>query len=225
MDVNAVNKARVVYYGLLSSLFSFCLGRDQFDNILKSIDVLRKNPIDEQTGSALNRMQEKLTAGGWQALKDESDAVFYNPTAAFVPMTASFYAEQRDDGAKRREMIGYVLESKFRRNADEFKEQEDHVEFVLFFMQQLILEELRGDASCRILAGKVFANILNEMLDEFADGLVRHAESRVYTDAALVLQSFTECERLFLDIAGPVRKKQDACRPSDRAEILSGGRA
>ena len=120
MERVAINKARVVYYGLFASLFSFCMTREHFEIIEKSVDLLSENPIDEQTAKALPGITKRLQEGGYPALKEESDQVFYNPTTTFVPMTASYYYEQRDDGSKRREMINYLLESKFRRNASEY---------------------------------------------------------------------------------------------------------
>lgn len=205
MDSVGINKARIVYYGLFSSLFSFCMGQDEFANIVKALDILSANPIDEQSEKAFTNMKRRLEKGGYIALKNESDRIFYNPTTTFVPMTASYYIEKRDDGTKRMEMLSYVLESKFRRNTNQFKEHEDHIEFVLLFMQKLINEELQGDASAHLLSKKVFATVLNGMIDEFGDNLFNHEKSYFYKQAALALRSFIDFERLFHNIARPAK--------------------
>ena len=145
MDTHNINKARIVYYGFFAAFFSFYLEEQHIYVIEQCIDLLRENPIDEQTANALANLQRKLKKGGYAALKNESDRLFYSPATAFVPMTASYYTEQRDDGNKRMEMINYIAESKFRRNTDTYKEQEDHIEFVFLFLQKLIEEELHGD--------------------------------------------------------------------------------
>lgn len=209
MDTPAINKARIVYYGLFSSLFSFGLDEDKFSIIEKAVDILRQNPVDEQSSKALNNMQRRLKNGGYIALKNESDRIFYNPVTTCVPMTASFYIEQRDGGSKRIEMINYVQESKFRRNTSEYKEHEDHVEFILLFIQKLIHEELQGDLSSQLLSRKIFENVLNHMIDEFTDTLFNHKKSYFYKQVALAFRSFADFERLFFNINKPEKIERD----------------
>ena len=207
MDCAAINKVRIVYYGLFSSLFSFSIDMSDFENIIKSVEILSTNPIDEQTEKSLINIKRRLNKGGYEALKNESDKVFFSPTTTFVPMTASYYNEQRDGGKKRLEMMSYVLESKFRRNTDEYKEHEDHIEFIMVFIQKLINEELQGDVSAQILSKKIFINVLNGMIDEFSNNLFNHEKSQFYKQVVLALRSFTDFERLYLNIAQPKKEE------------------
>lgn len=204
MDRDSINKARNVYYALFASLFAFSMDEDNYKNIICAIDILNKKPIDEQTASALNLMQERLQTLGFEGLKDESDLVFFSPTTSLVPMTSSYYSEQRDDGKKRVEMMNYVLQSKFRRNSTEYKENEDHIEFICLFMQQLIQDELQGETHSNCLAKNIFNDILNGMLDSLSEKLIAHEHSHLYREAAIVLQSFTNIERLFYSVNKPV---------------------
>ncbi len=203
MDREAINKARIVYYGFFSAVFSFDLTMGTYSRIQEAIEILDLDPVDERTAGALKGMRSFLQKGGYEALKEESDAVFFSPATAFIPMTASFYNEKRDDGAKRLEMMEYVFQSKYRRNNDAFKENEDHLEFMLLFMQQLIIDEMEGDRTAAALAFKVFSKILNDMIDKFALSLFDHVKSRFYRQAAVVLYSFMEIERLFLGVEAP----------------------
>lgn len=203
MENTAINKARIVYYCLFSSLFSFNMTEDEFQKVVQAVEVLSENPMDEQSNKAMSNMKRRLQKSNLAKLSKENHDIFYNPTSASVPMTASFFDEGRDDGQKRVEMIDYVQESKFRRNAESYKEHEDHIEFILQFIQKLIEEELRGDTKANELAMKVYKNILNPMIDQFIDKLIGHRQSFFYKQAALALSSFNEFERLYLDIPQP----------------------
>lgn len=204
MDRDSINKARSVYYGLFASLFAFSMDEDNYTNITSAIEILNQSPIDEQTATALSKMQEILPTLRFDGLKNESDLVFYSPTTSLVPMTSSYYAEQRDDGKKRVEMMNYVLQSKFRRNSSEYKENEDHIEFICLFMQQLIQDELKGETHSNCLGKNIFKDILNPMLDPLSEKLLAHEHSVLYKESAIVLQSFTEIERLFHGVDKPV---------------------
>lgn len=209
MDTRNINKARIVYYGLFAAFFSFQLSEEHLGIIDRSLAVLSKHPIDEQTAKALANIKRKLKRGGYTALANESDRIFYSPAQKTVPMSASFYTEQKDDGAKRMEMIRYIAESKFRRNEEAYKEQEDHIEFVFIFIRTLIEEELQGDTGAPVLVKKIVENILNSMVGPFCHHLMTHEDSFIYRDVALTLQSFMECERLFLGIAAPQTTAED----------------
>jgi TorA maturation chaperone TorD len=203
MDREAINKARIVYYGFFSAVFAFNLTRDTLSRAQEALDILSRDPVDEATERSLKEMRHFLRRGGYEALKDESDAVFFSPATAYIPMTASYYSEKRDDGAKRLEMMEYVFQSKYRKDSDAFKENEDHLEFILLFMQQLIIDETVGDPTTADLAFNVFAKILNEMIDGFVFNLFNHVKSRFYRQTAVVLYSFMEIERLFLGVEAP----------------------
>lgn len=224
MDNAAINRARTVYYELFSSLFSFSMGVEKYDTIVSAVEILHQNPIDEQSEKALSNMKRRLAKGGYAALHQECDRVFYSPATAFVPMTASYYHEQRDDGRKRVEMINYVLESKFRRNKGMYKEHEDHIEFVMQFLRKLIDDELEGNTAAPLLATKVFAHILNEMVDEFADNLFHHEQSFFYKQVVLALRSFIEFERLYLNIPRPEQNRKETLRKVEHGQVKQEAR-
>jgi len=203
MDHEAINRARAMYYGMFASLFAFNFDEKNLATVVESIDVLASQPIDDESGQALHSMQKMLLATTYQEVKDESDMVFFSPTTSLIPTTASYYDEQRDDGKKRVDMMNYVLASTFRRNTELFKENEDHIEFVSLFMQKLIEEQLPGKDGSEEVAKNVFENILNHMLDPLSRKLYEHEHSELYKHAAVVLDSFTQLERLYLNVARP----------------------
>lgn len=203
MDNVAINKARIVYYGLFSSLLAFKMTEKSFETAVQALEILSQNPIDEQSELAFANMQRRIAKTGYDGLWKENNRVFCSPAFSPVSTTASFYNDGRDDGPKRVQMIDYVLKSKYRRNSDSYKEHEDHVEFVMLFLQKLIEEELGGNGQARKLATEVFSNILNTMIDEFTDNLFNHEQSFFYKQVALALRSFTEFERLYLNVGKP----------------------
>ena len=208
MNKEAINKARAVYYGLFASLLTFFDNPNDIKMIQKTIDVLAQNPLDEQSKLAFSNMQNMLIKEGYTFLKEESDTVFFSPYAAYIPVTASFYAENRDDGKMRLDMVKYVLSSNFRRDSEKFKELEDHIGFIVLFMQKLIEEELAGDEKSAQLSREVFINILNPFVDEFLLALHVHESSHFYQNFAVVMQSFIALERLFLVVQKPYKEDE-----------------
>ena len=214
-----INRARILYYGFFAAIFSFSQDDTKFPYICNCVDILSQNPVDDVTATALENAKVFLKDGGYAALKKESDNVFFNPTTSFIPMTASYYHEKRDDGSKRLEMLGYVLESSYRKNGEGFKENEDHIEFILLFIQKLIHDEVEGGRATEVLVKKIFQNILNEMLDEFSENLYQHEKSSFYQDVAVLLSSYANIERLFLDVDRPVRCiNRDFSKPQMKKE-------
>ena len=206
MNTVEINRVREVYYGLFSALFKF-FDEKEYENIEKTIDLISENSIDKDSGDALKNMQKFLKEGGYEALKDESDKIFYSPVTSFVPVTASYYSEQRDDGKKHLEMIDYVLKSKFRRDTKVCKEHEDHIEFMMLFMQKLIEEELNGDENSALIQRDVFTNVLNEIIDEFSFNIYKHESSVFYKELAIVLRIFTQIERYVFGVDKPKSKE------------------
>jgi len=209
MNKEAINKARAVYYGLFASLLMFFENKNNLEVIQKTIDILAQNPLDDESKLAFSTMQNLLISGGYTLLKEESDTIFFSPYSAFIPVTASFFLENRDDGKKRLEMVNYVLSSNFRRDTEKFKEMEDHVGFIMLFMQKMIEEELAGNEKSAQLSREVFVNILNPFVDDFIGALYIHEDSHFYQELAVIMHSFVALERLYLDVKKPVSEKED----------------
>lgn len=209
MNKEAINKARAVYYGLFASLLTFFDNANDLALIQKTIDLLARNPLDEESKLAFSNMQKLLITGGYASLKEESDTVFFSPYSAYIPVTASFFVENRDDGKMRLDMVNYVLSSNYRRDNEKFKELEDHIGFIVLFLQKMIEEELGGNEKSAQLSREVFVNILNPFVDEFVRALYAHENSYFYQELAVVMQSFIALERLYLDVKKPTKEKED----------------
>lgn len=219
IDHQSISKARIIYYGVFASAFAFNFTRKEYDCIQQGIQHLLTSPMDHQSGLALSEMQKITDSKGFEGLKQESDQVFFSPTTTMLPTTASYYYEKRDDGSQRLMMIDYLLQSSFRKNSDEFKENEDHIEFIFLFIQRLIEDELNGNQKAAELAREVFTNILDGMIDQFRDNVFNHENSDFYRHVAVLLSSFMEMEREYLAIERQAATElKDMTRPGLRKE-------
>ena len=214
-----IDKARMVYYGLFSTVLSFLQSDEKYVNIKDTIDYLSENPLEEHSAKALLTMQDFLNKHSFQGLKDESNLVFYSPSTTYIPMTASYYDEARDDGKKRIEMFSYLAQSKFRRDELVYKESEDSIAFVFNFMHKLIEDNLNGEKASEALAKKVFENILNDMSDLFSSNLYNHESANFYKNLALLLKVFIEFERHYYNLNKPKEKEiKEIIRPNTKVK-------
>ncbi|RXK00260.1 hypothetical protein CRU98_03630 [Arcobacter sp. CECT 8986] len=205
-----LNKARAVYYGLFSSLFSYINSEDEF-SIKNSIELLSQAPIDDNCKIAFEELNIFLQEKAMSGLVEENNQIFFSPSTTFIPVTASFYNEDRDDGQKRVEMTNIVLKSTFRKDSMSFREAEDHVCFIFSFIKNILEQDyskINND-----LVVETFSVVLNSFIDSFIQDVYNHEESDFYKNIAVILKVFIELERALLNIERPtehkVRKQHD----------------
>ena len=159
---------------------------------------------------------------GISHLQQEVNEVFFNPYTQFIPVTASYYLEDRDDGKKRLQMVEYLLSSKFRKDSENFHELEDHIGFIMLFMQKLLEANIEGDEKSSQISNDVFTNILNPFIDQFIFTLHEHPNSDFFKEIAILLRSFVAFERAFLNVAPTqevVVDKDYTIRPKKRKPL------
>lgn len=208
MNQDEINRARVVFYGLFASLFTFFETDENFEKLKNSIEVLSKTPLDLHTKEAFLNMKNFLDEKGFDGLKEEANEVLYSPSTSFIPMSASYYVEARDDGKKRQEMIELVNLSNFRRDDDKYKDNEDNIAFMFNFLHHLIQNTLDGDENAEKITRGVFERVLNEVVDEFINNVYKHESSDFYKNLAVVLKVFIEYERHLYGITATSKKQE-----------------
>jgi len=201
MKQEEIDTARVVFYGLFASLFTFFESDKNYEKLNNTVDTLSKTPLDANTQEAFLNMKDFLEKGGFESLKNEANEVFYSPSTAYIPMSASYYCEARDDGKKRQEMLELVNLSNFRRDSDKYKDNEDNIAFIFNFMHHLIQNTLDGDENAQKITRGVFERVLNVVVDEFIQNVYKHENSDFYKDLAVVLKVFIEYERHLYSIS------------------------
>ncbi len=208
LNKESVNKARSLYYGFLSKLFVFTTSNDRYQGVLQALDVMIENPIDENSHEALKEIKLFITEMGENALVQEYDDIFHNPSYKVVRNTASYYDEGVESGKKRVEVINFLAKTRIRKNEASFKENEDSVGFILTFMHELVELIVSGQKEYDSLQHCMFAEVINPFIDEFIISVYEHKMAKVYQSIAVVFNAFIAFERMYFEVAKPPLKKK-----------------
>lgn len=223
INKESVNKARSLYYGLLSKLFVFTTSTERYKGVLEALDVMIQNPIDENSGEALKEIKAYLLESGEVALIQEYDDIFHNPAFKVVRNTASYYDEGVESGHQRLAVKNFLAKTKIRRDENHFKENEDSVGFLFTFMHELIELIMQEQKEYDNLQHCLFTEVINPFVDEFVINVYEHPMSQIYKSVAIVLNAFVAFERMYFEVAKPPFKEK--VRVQKPVEVISGAEA
>lgn len=204
-----IEQARALYYKFFGIIYSFINDKKCIDDINELIKLFLQNAINDEAKEALVKMQEFLSSDGYQKLKEENNNVFISPDSAFVPMSASYFDEGRDDGQKRVKASELVYSSRFRRNETKTNDPEDNIPFLFSFMHALIQDGVNGNKESLELSKKVFEEMFNDFLNDYIDILYTHENANFYKNSAILLKIFTDFERIYLNVTPSNRHMSD----------------
>lgn len=228
-DNQAINKARALYYNLFANFFVPASDVENYLQLVKLVEILRESPIDTNSGKALEKISELLDSTSNVTLLQEYDEIFHSPVSKNIRTTASYYDEGIESGKKRVEMINFVAKTKLRRDEKKYHEYEDSVGFIFSLMAQLSDLIAQGEKEYENTVHCIFAQILNEFIDEFSKDLYEHECAVLYKELIVVLYSFVEFERLYLEVSKPVPKqrveKDQSCEVEEISEEEKARRA
>lgn len=214
-DNQAINKARALYYNLFANFFVDSQKTENYFELIRLINILKENPMDQSSGEALENISKTLDPISNVVLFQEFDDLFHNPLTKKVRLTASYYDEGVESGKKRVEMIQFVAKTKLRRDEKNYFEYEDSVGFIFSLMASLTNSVALGEKEYENTVHCIFAQIINEFIDEFASSVYEHESAKIFRDLMVVLHSFIEFERLYLEVAKPTPKvkiqKDESC--------------
>lgn len=214
-DNQAVNKARALYYNLFANFFVSSKELGNYLELVSLVNLLKENPLDASSGEALVNISKALDPTSNVLLLQEFDDLFHNPTTKKVRQTASYYDEGVESGKKRVEMIQFVAKTKIRRDEKAYFEYEDSVGFIFSLMAELTDLVAQDEKEYENTVHCIFAQIMNDFIDEFAKDIYEHESASIYKDLMVVLHSFVAFERLYLEVSKPspkVREKKEvAC--------------
>ena len=221
-DNQAINKARALYYNLFANFFVESSKSENYFELIRLIKILKENPLDETSGEALENILALLDPSSNVVLIKEFDDLFHNPTTKKIRQTASFYDEGVESGRKRVEMINFVAKTKLRRDEKNYFEYEDSVGFLFSFMSQLCDNIANGEKEYENTVHCVFAQILNEFIEEFAKDIFEHESSKIYKELMIVLHSFAAFERLYLEVPkAAVKERIVKVKEEESCEVIS----
>jgi len=221
-DNSAINKARALYYNLFENFFVVSSKTENYFELIRLINILKENPLDPNSGRALDSISQKLDPISNVELVQEFDDIFHNPLTKKVRTTASFYDEGVESGKKRVEMIQFVAKTELRRDENNYFEYEDSVGFIFALLASLSDKIANGEKKYENTVHCIFAQILNEFVDEFAKDIYEHANANIYKELMVVLHSFVEFERLYLEVTKPAPKEKinkESCETISEEEM------
>ena len=222
INKESVNKARSLYYGLLSKMFVFTTSKERYAGVLEALDGMIENPIDENSGEALKEIKSFIIEKGEEALIQEYDDVFHNPAYKVVRNTASYYDEGVESGHMRVAVKNFLANTRIRRHEHNFKENQDSVGFILTFMHELIELIIAGQKEYDTVQHCLFVEVINPFIDEFIVNVYEHKMSQAYQSVAVVFNAFIAFERMYFEVAKPPMKES---KRAERPEVISGAEA
>jgi len=216
MDKNQViTKARGLYYNLFANFFIVSSDVKNYLSIISLINILKEKSLDENSQIALENLSKSLDPTSNVDLIQEYDNLFYSPMSKNIRLTASFYDEGVESGKKRVEMLQFIGKTKIRRDEKQFHEYEDSIGFIFSFLAELCDLVANGEKEYENTIHCVFSQILNEFGDDVAKVIYEHESSNIYKELMVVLHSFLEFERLYLDVSKPkpreISKVDNSC--------------
>ena len=207
-DNQTINKARALYYNFFANFFVISPKSENYFELIRLLNILKENPLDDSSAEALNNISNLLDKSSNVVLFQEFDDLFHNPLTKKIRQTASFYDEGVESGKKRVEMLEFISKTKLRRDEKNYYEYEDSVGFIFSLMAELSDILANGQKEYGNTVHCIFAQILNEFIDEFAKDIYEHDKSNIYKELMVVLHSFVEFERLYLDVSKPLKKER-----------------
>ena len=202
----SMDKARALYYGMFSRLFTLSGEMTRYYELRSLVETLGKNPLDSLSAEAFEALTQALPFDSNVALVKEFDRLFYAPQTKSIRTTASYYDAAVENGKKRLEMQNFLAKTKIRRDEEKFSDYEDHIGFIFTVLSELSDLTAEGEEQYANTAHCIFAEILNEFVDEFSKILYEHPEADVYKHVAVLLKSFIAFERLYLEVSLPAVK-------------------
>ena len=108
-------------------------------------------------------------------------------------------------------MVNYVLSSNYRRDSEKFKELEDHVGFIVLFMQKMIEEELNGNEKSAQLSREVLSIFSTRLWMSLSPHFYTHEKSHFYQDLSDRMHVVSSHLRGFIWIVKkPTKEKEEA---------------
>ncbi|OCL82109.1 TorD/DmsD family molecular chaperone [Arcobacter porcinus] len=192
-----IDKARMFIYNLLSLMFVEEYSKTKVDEIISSLEVLSRNsfsPIVEEASLEIIKVIEEK---GKEEVYKEYQELFLIPFGTFIPLSVSWYHEQREGGIMQLKVKDVLGKTKIRRDEKTFTAQEDHLGFIFTLSAYLIEKQIVGEIE-ENLQKELFDEVIKLHLDKFFFKLMG-TSSPIYSKIALILESFYGFEKAYLE--------------------------
>lgn len=220
MNEEKINKARALYYAMFSRCFVFTTNNKRYFELIEFIDILKENPLDKSSAQAFENIRKVVKSDSNVEFMKEFDAIFHSPETQTLRTTASYYDEDVESGKKRIEMQNFLAKTKIRRDETSYSDYEDHIGFIFSVMSELCELIANGEEQYKNTAHCIFEQILNDFIDRFSKELYEHENADIFKNVVVLLKSFIEFERVYLEIQTPIYE-QNSVESKVKSEELS----
>ncbi|WP_373000676.1 molecular chaperone [Sulfurimonas sp.] len=219
MNEEKINRARALYYAMFSRCFVFTTDNSRYFELINFIDVLKENPLDKMSQKALEDIRKLIKSDSNVAFMSEYDEIFHSPETKNIRTTASYWDENVESGKKRVQMQNFLGKTKIRRDEKTYSDYEDSVGFIFTVMSELSELIANGEAQYKNTSHCIFEEILNEFIDDFSRELYEHESADIFKHIVIILKSFVEFERIYLEVSAPATKERVLKQVSTEEEI------
>ncbi len=219
MNEEKMNRARALYYAMFSRCFVFTTDNKRYFELISLIDILKENPLDKASAQAFEDIRKVIKSDSNVAFMQEFDAIFHSPETQTLRTTASYYDEDIESGKKRVEMQNFLAKTKIRRDENAYSDYEDHIGFIFSVMAELCELIANGEVQYKNTAHCIFEQILNEFVDRFSKELYEHESADIFKNIVVVLKSFIEFERVYLEVQTPIYDQTSVASQAKSEEL------
>lgn len=198
MQNREINQARLFVYNLLSLLFVEEYAKTKQDDIIKNLEILSQNAFSQSVEEASKEILEIISKKGKEEIFRQYQDLFLIPFGEFIPLSISWYHEQREGGIMQLKVKDILGKTKIRRDENSFTAQEDHFGFTFtlsaYLLEKQIDEEIKED-----LQKELFVEVLNGYLDKLSYKLMG-TKSDIYFNVGIILENFYNFEKGYLEV-------------------------
>ena len=192
-----INQARLFVYNLLSLFFIEEYTKTKEDEIIKNLEILSQNSFSDIVENASKEILKFLKENDKNTIFNHYQELFLIPFGKYIPLSVSWYHEEREGGIMQLKVKDILAKTKIRRDESFFSAQEDHFGFIFtlsaYLLEQQINEEIKDD-----LQKELFLEILSPYCDKLFYKLMA-SQSEIYSNVGLILESFYGFEKGYLE--------------------------
>ena len=192
-----INQARLFVYNLLSLFFIEEYTKTKEDEIIKNLEILSQNSFSDIVENASKEILKFLKENDKNIIFNHYQELFLIPFGKYIPLSVSWYHEEREGGIMQLKVKDILAKTKIRRDESFFSAQEDHFGFIFtlsaYLLEQQINEEIKDD-----LQKELFLEILSPYCDKLFYKLMA-SQSEIYSNIGLILESFYGFEKGYLE--------------------------
>lgn len=207
--LNSVTNARALYYDFFAGFFLYELLETRTGLLLEQIKLMKENPLSEDDSVHFELLESELTCNGVTGIRQEYTRTFILPFVSpenldskksggkvQIPNTQvmlylSHYREGCINGESLVKARRLVKQTSFRLNAQECKESEEHLGFLLLLMRHLLLSQDEDD---KRLCKEVALELVVPLGGFVAKALIDREDLSFYSSVGHLLDGFLRLE-------------------------------